>query len=469
MSLAEKEIERDDAAPAEPRPVERPIEPRPRNHLQAEQQPLPPPLPDRPDDHRPQHRLLAALVSVSIILIVALAVGAIGFWLPSLDRDVPPTPPPPVNVMVMPVAVIPNLPDTFELPGVVEPNEVIRVAAEVSAQVRQYGQWSPATTQPAGDNSTRPLKEGDIVRAGQPIIYLDTELLRAELDQAEAQNRFDEHELNRIRGLHERNLATRQEIEQTVMRASLSRAALDAARTRFQRTVIVSPLDGVLNRLPAKIGEYVQPGTVVAEIVDNSKVKIIVDVPELDIGYFSRGDLQTIIPRRDNRSSEGSFTGPITYISELADPNTRTTRVELTVGNGQHLKSGQIVIVRLQRQTLTNVIMVPLEAVIPTEFTRNGEKIRLVYVVEPVTQPSTAADSDEQASATRPLVARERRITLGRFTGQAVQVTSGLTGGETVIVSGHRFVSDGQRIRVVQSGEPVLRPRPDGPTTQAQD
>jgi multidrug efflux pump subunit AcrA (membrane-fusion protein) len=78
-----------------------------------------------------------------------------------------------------------------------------------------------------------------------------------------------------------------------------------------------------------------------------------------------------------NHAPGGPVWGEITYISELADSQTLTTRVELTIDNSeQAVRSGQIVRVRLTRRVLREVIMIPLEAVIPTE------QGRFVYLAE---------------------------------------------------------------------------------------
>ena len=127
--------------------------------------------------------------------------------------------------------------------------------------------------------------------------------------------------------------------------------------------------------------------------------------------------------------------GQITFISELADERSRTTRVEVSVENPERLlRSGQIVRARLTRRTLKDVVMIPLASVIPLE---DG---KVVYLVE----------GDE---------ARRRRIELDMdfIKGTDIRVLSGLDGGEKLIVAGHRYVGDGQKVivRDSQSTDPA--------------
>jgi membrane fusion protein (multidrug efflux system) len=204
----------------------------------------------------------------------------------------------------------------------------------------------------------------------------------------------------------------------------VSKAVLDEAAAQLERTTIVAPISGTLNRLPMEIGEYASPGDCVAEIVDVTRVKVVVEVPERDVHFLHIGDLARVFVRAPQ---DGAFTGSISYISELADDVTRTTRLEIAVDNDDRaLRSGQIVRARLTRRVLNDVIMIPLNAVIPLE---NG---KAVYVV----------------SGDR--TAERRLVELGFIKGRKVQIKSGLQEQDRLIVAGHRYVGPGQPVSVVE-------------------
>ena len=208
-------------------------------------------------------------------------------------------------------------------------------------------------------------------------------------------------------------------------RNSINQAQLEQARVRLERTRIVAPLAGTLNNLLVEEGEYVtsMPPVVVAEIVDTSVVKVVVDVPERDLPFLTLGDQAEVMA--DLKGRRQTLTGTITFISELADLRTRSTRLEITLPNQEDLlHSGRIVQVRLTRQILRDAILIPLLAVIPME------EGRAVYVVE--------------ASK-----AQRRTVELGIIRGDRVQVRSGLRPGDQLIVAGHRFVAPGQDVAVV--------------------
>jgi len=342
----------------------------------------------------------------AVLILGVLAVLAAVAKMPGRKREVPPSEPPAVNVTVMTVTAEPELPETFSLPAVIEPNRVVEVSAEVAGRIERI-----------------PLEEGRDVQAGDLLIQLDTDLLQPEFDIAEAQSKRDQIEFERMTELVKQEATATRDLDDAINKRAISRASLEEIRARLERTRILAPIDGVLNELLVETGEYVQPGGPVARLVDSALVKAAVEVPERDIGFFAVGQKATVFA--DIKGVERSFEGTITFISELADSRTRSTRMEVTLDNGERLlRSGQIVRVGLTRRVLRDAVMIPLLAVIPME---DG---KAVYVV-----------SSSQA--------QRRQVELGIIRGDRVQVTRGLEPGAQLIVAGHRFVAPGQMVNVV--------------------
>jgi membrane fusion protein (multidrug efflux system) len=352
--------------------------------------------------------VLGPLAVVVLILLVCVI----------LCKSQPPVPTavPAVPVEVLTISPIPKLEETFDLPGVVEPNRVVRVAAEVDSRVERIeGQ------------------EGLPCKQGQVIIALNTDLLAAAYHQVKATAEFDARELDRVSDLRSRDVATSSELDQARARANASQAAMERAKAELDRATIVAPIDGIINRIPVEVGEYVQKGAEVAELVEIDTVKVAVDVPSRDVAYLKVGAEEKVFLDPQGQP----LVGRITYVSEVAAASTRTSRVEVSVDNrGRVLRSGQIVGVRLKRRELTDAILIPLESVIPLE---DGKE---VYVVE----------GDK---------AVRRVVTLGIMKGSSVQVTEGLAAGDQLIVGGgQRYVGPGQAVRVVGPARQPATARP---------
>ena len=314
--------------------------------------------------------------------------------------------PPPVNVKVMKIVPESEFVDTFTLPAVVEPNRIVTISAEIDGRIESI-----------------PVTEGSKVRKGDLLVKLNTDLLVPQYEMAQSQLQRDEIEYKRMANLVKNEATAQSDLDNAKTKFDISKAQCDEIKARLERASIFAPTSGVLNNIPVEEGEYIQPGTSVAEIVDNDIVKVVVDIPERDISFFTTGEQAEVHTKFKDK--EKIMNGEITFISSLADDLTRSTRIEITLPNEEKcLHSGQLVNVVLTRQILKNVIMVPLASVIPLE---NGNA---VYVANSTT-------------------AKRREVEIGTIKGDEVQIKSGLQEGDELIVSGHRFVVPGQTVNKV--------------------
>jgi len=365
-----------------------------------------------PDFNRPCKRAAVwfrIVFSLALLSFGGLALLAILRLKPREEKP-PPSGKPVVNVKVETVTPLPELADTLELPAVVEPHYVMYVSAEVAGRIEKI-----------------PCKEGTPCKKGDLLMTLNTDLLQAAFDRAKAQAELDAAQCKRIEKLHAGGAVTEQELERATAALGVSRAALAAARAELERASIGAPNNGMLNDLMVEEGEYVQAGTRVVEIVDVATVKVVVQVPEKDVPFVRIGDKISVVAQVAGQRRE--IGGAVSFIGEIADPETRSTRVEIGVDNRDGLlRSGEIVRARLTRRVIPDAIMVPLLAVIPLE------KAKAVYVVENDT-------------------AQRRDVALGIIRGTRIRILSGLRPGDRLIVAGHRFVGPGQVVRIIEEGE----------------
>lgn len=362
-----------------------------------------------------------------VIMLAALAVVVgLSLFLPKRSDDQPAVKPAPTAVRVLEVKAIAEVDDSFRILGCVEPGSIVDVAAEVPGRVEAYaGRDDKVIDRRAikkGPASAGTVGEGDIIRAGMPILYLNTDLLQADCDRSRADYDFGQRESKRLEQLFAKKVATKAELDVVLKYRDMARASLETCQARLERAIIVAPCSGVLDSLPVDIGEYVQPGTVIAKIVNMNTVKVILHIPERDISYLKVGQEQTIFFGRDDSRE---VAGEITYISELADENTHTTRMEISVDNRDRLlRSGQMVYAKLRRRTLKNVIMIPLRTIVPLE------KGYVAYV-------------SSNGKAHRRKIALDSSM----FHGDHIRVEKGLKPGDRLIIE--PTIGPGQAIREV--------------------
>src|SRR5262249_55069703 len=122
------------------------------------------------------------------------------------------------------------------------------------------------------------------------------------------------------------------------------------------------------------------------------------------------------------------FTGTVSAIASVADPETRLFQVELAVPNSQwKLKPGMIASLTLDETRQEALPVVPLSAVIRDHENSSGFS---VLVIEGK-------------------VAKARRVSLGPTFGDVLAVTSGVKPGELVIRAGAAMVSNGENVEVI--------------------
>ena len=383
-----------------------------------------------------------------VVLFGLLVIGLLVAFVPKRDDSRPASPPPPLPVEVVEVQPVEVFRDTFRQPGEVAPNRTVDIAAEVAARVERYAGRDDRVGEDGqlirGRTSAGAVAEGDAVRKGQPILQLNTDLLRAERDRAKADFEYQKRELARIKQLFEQNVATASEVDTVRSAHDMAKAALELAEAHLERAVIVSPIDGSLNDIPVEVGEYVSPGVLVARVVEMDPAVVVFDVSEKDIGFLGTGDEVTIT---HGLVEIKELTGRIRYISELAAPASRTTCVEVEVPNPagpdgkRRLRDKQIVEGKLTRRVLRDILLIPMAAIIPLE---NG---KVVYVVE-----------DGKA--------RRREITIdpNLTDDQRVCVTDGIQPGAKLIVKGLVQVGPGQPVSIQPARTPVAtQPVPTAP------
>ncbi len=346
------------------------------------------------------------------LIIIFAAVAALTFVakIPKKADETAVSEAPPVNVEVMNITAEPEFADTFKLPAVIEPNRIVTVSAEVEGRIESI-----------------PVSEGSNVKSGNLLIKLNTDLIQPQYDMAKAQLERDKIEYNRMSNLVKNEATSQSDLDNAKTKLDISKAQFDEISAKLERASINAPISGILNKILVEEGEYIQNGMPVAEIVDNDTVKVAVDIPERDISFFTTGKEAEVYASYQGK--ENVLTGTITFISQLADELTRSTRMEIMLPNKEKcLHSGQIVDVVLTRQILKNVILIPLSAVIPME---NGNA---VYV----------------ANST---IAKRHEVELGTIKGDKVQIKTGLEPDDKLIISGHRFVVPGQSVNVVPENE----------------
>ncbi|HOJ34098.1 MAG TPA: efflux RND transporter periplasmic adaptor subunit [Candidatus Hydrogenedentes bacterium] len=288
--------------------------------------------------------------------------------------------------------------------------------------------WKTATlsAEVGGKIEARPINEGDRVKQGQELFRINTQTLQARLAQAQAQARLANQEYERAQRLTSKGVSAERDLDNALAAKDVAEAEVRTVQIQLEKSVLKAPFEGIIDKCFREENEFVEVGTPLARIIQTDKLKVEVSIPERDISSFKVGGQAYV--RCDAFSGE-SFKGIIHRISTSAEASTRTFLTEIEVDNpDQKLKPGMIARVDLVRAVYPDSILVPIFS------TFLLDEQRFVAVVE------------ENKAKIRP-------ITTGIVQGGTVQVLSGLSENDLLIVKGQFDVRDGESVNVREASQ----------------
>jgi len=272
----------------------------------------------------------------------------------------------------------------------------------------------------SGRISEMPIILGQKVKAGELLAKIDAREIQARLEQAEAQREQAVRDLERARALAEKQVSSKQELDAAEARARVAEAALSEARTMMGYANVTAPFDGVVARRLAEVGDLAAPGKPLLEIEDRGELRFEADVPEALIGMVNAGDkIEVSIP-----AIRQNLAATVAEVSPSADAASRTFLVKLDLPASPELRAGQFGRAAVPVGKAKS-IRVPSAAIVK----RGQMEIVLVN------------DSGK---------AQLRLIRTGKTFADGVEILSGLSEGDTVILSDPAALMDGQAVEVAK-------------------
>ena len=306
---------------------------------------------------------------------------------------------PPVSVSVAPVTVG-TLAATEEVVGTVRPRVEVTLEAKVSGRIEKL-----------------PVEVGARVSQGDLIAALDVREIQAQLAQAGAAEKTAERALARYGPLRKQEAGTQAEYDAVEARQRIAAAAVDQARSMLGYARITAPLDGVVTRKLAEVGDLAAPGRPIITLEEVGRYRLEADVPEALVDRLHLDD--TLAVRLASRTEP--LEGKVIELAPAADPGSHTFRVKIALPTVPGLRSGQF-----------GRAFVPLAGApslqVPTSAVQQRGQLEMVFVVTNN-------------------IARMRLVKTGRQGDGRVEILSGLAAGEVIVVKGATRLRDGQPVR----------------------
>lgn len=290
------------------------------------------------------------------------------------------------------------------------------------------------------------VDEGDRVSRGDLLLKLDSEIaeltlarLRAAVQQQrtaleDAQRRLAEAEKVGPGGGIAQTLIDSLGAEVQGTQAALAAAEAEAneQRARVERHRLLAPFDGVITQRITELGEWVDPGSGLLELVATTGLRFEFRVAQRFLNVITR-DTPVVVSL--DSLPDARMSARVDAIVPVSDPGSRTFLVRLVVDNPAEqelVAPGMSVSARFSMATGRSGVTVSRDALLRYSDGRNT-----VWVIE---------DSDA-----RPIV-RERIVQTGLEFDGLVEVTSGLEAGEHVVIEGNESLRDGQVVTILDKG-----------------
>jgi membrane fusion protein (multidrug efflux system) len=267
------------------------------------------------------------------------------------------------------------------------------------------------------------VKAGQHVSKGQVLVQLDNSVMQQNIAQSEAQVSLNQTLYERQKNLWDQKIGTEVQFLQAQTNLQASKKALAALRQQANYFRIVSPISGSIDQMDLKLGQVAQPGTTGIRIVNADLLKVKADVPESYAGSVGTGNnVMILVP-----DAKDSLTTKVTFAAKAIDPTSRSFAVEIKLPERKTLRPNMTAIIKIADYTKTDAIVIPVKAVQKSE---DGD---YVYVNENGT-------------------AKRKAIKVGVTYGGQSEILSGLKAGEQLITDGATDIEDGDKVRVLQSG-----------------
>jgi multidrug efflux system membrane fusion protein len=333
----------------------------------------------------------------------------------------------PASTVAVATATQTDLPVVIEALGTVTPAATVTVRPQVAGVITQVL-----------------FKEGQMVRAGQPLVQIDPRQFQMDLLQAQGNLTRDEAQLANARVTLARyqtllaqdsiarqdvdtQAATVKQLQGTVM---ADKAAVGTARLNVGYARIVAPVSGRVGLRVVDVGNYIGAG-------DASGVAVITTVSPIDVEFTVPQD---DVPRIGARANSGAAlpvialdrtrtttldTGTFSTLDNVVDVGTGTVKAKARFANaGGTLFPSQFVNVRLELDTIKDAVVVPATAL------RQSSDGAFVWVL----------DADQTV--------HKRKVVAGPSTTAQVSLTSGLKVGEKVITEGGDRLREGGKVQL---------------------
>lgn len=273
------------------------------------------------------------------------------------------------------------------------------------------------------------VKAGQNVSKGQILARVSDGGLSQQLAQMEIQTSLAKTSFERQKSLWDQNIGTEMQYLQSKSTYEAQQKAVSQMQVQLSKTTIRAPFSGVIDEVITDQGSMVNPGqTQIMRIINLRNMYIDTDVPERHIKTITR-----------NKTAEVEFPiisktikTNVRQVGNFINPANRTFKVEIAVpGNDKSIKPNLTARVKINDYTNKEAILIPQSIV-----SEDAEGKQYVYMM-----------TDKKDSRG---IAKKVFIETGLTDGDLIEILTGLTNGDDIIIEGARSIREGQTVKFLK-------------------
>ncbi len=315
-----------------------------------------------------------------------------------------------IKIEAYPVSVVTiakeNLADSLTQIGEIVANNDVNVAAEQTGKVTAVM-----------------VKEGSYVNAGAPLVKLDDLLSQTQFATAKVNYEKAQRDWERYQTLRKQEVISDTELEAARLQFKSAEASYISTQRQYHNSVVTSPISGVVTSRPVNIGTMINPGTVVANVVDTSVFKVKLNIGERNAFRLKTGDPVAV---ETDVYPGVKMNGRIESISAKSDT--------------AHNYPVQVLIPNINKQY-------------PLKSGMYGKVTFILPSQDALTIPRTAlvgSVNDPKVYVVEGNNAKLRPIVVGSEVGNKLTVIQGLSEGETVVFAGQDNLKDNIPVTIMK-------------------
>ncbi len=265
------------------------------------------------------------------------------------------------------------------------------------------------------------VKAGDEVHKGQVLAETDSRAIQQQLAAMNTSLTLVNQMYDKQKNLWDQKIGTEMQFLQVKAMKEASESAVNAMNEQLRMTKIVSPIDGTVDGVDIKLGQLTAPGMPAIRVINFSNLKVKADLAESYASKVHKGD-EVLIKFPDTNDT---LSAKVTYAARAISAMNRTFGVEILLDSKKEYHPNQIAILNINDYTSSKPVM----------------SVPLSYVQKDLSGSSFIMVAENGKAA-------RRMVTLGRQYNGRVELTSGVSDADNVIISGFEGLNEGDGVKI---------------------